>query len=130
MFNKETLARLIDHIDTINKMTEQRGFCNIRLFIPKVISEAGKLHFLVEVKGKEVSIFDKARLKMDIAELLNYKDIIIETEHGFTAEGKERIIGEQIAISETNEQVIKEFFNEKLIAQLSQDSISSLKFSS
>lgn len=114
MLNEETIKLLTGNISEIIKTTTLNGFTNLRLFQPLIASESLSLHFLVKIEKGDVSLFDKARLKLNLVKILNYDDIIILTENELNSEAKAKIIGPQLTICPANISAIQLFFAEKL----------------
>lgn len=98
MFTQENLEKLIEHIDDIISYTEEKGFANIKLINPLRLSQKENLHFMVTVKDKNVSLFDKAQLTNKLKKFLNCEDIIVITENQFDPETKAELIDEKSAV--------------------------------
>lgn len=107
MFNQETLKKLINESDKIFILVTKMGFSNLRLFKSKNKIYMDKLHFLVTVVNPDISLFDIAKLKIELAQFLNLKpeDLIILTD-GSLAHPSE-IIEKQFAITKENINEIK-----------------------
>jgi hypothetical protein len=123
MINGHTLKNLLKNIDSIHTLVTNRGFKNIRLFEPLDRAEENELNFIVAFANETLSIYDKARLKLELCKFLQILDneLLLVVEDNLNPQAAELVVGEQVSISENNTLAILEFFNHHFNMQLSQE---------
>jgi hypothetical protein len=123
MINGYTMRTLLKNMDSIVACVTDRGFKNIRLFEPLDRAGKDKLNFIVGSANEELSIYDKARLILELSKLLQIPDdeLLLVIEDNLNPQAAERVIGEQVSFSENNTLAILEFFNHQFNAQLNEE---------
>ncbi|MGB6977396.1 MAG: hypothetical protein WBE18_08105 [Gammaproteobacteria bacterium] len=117
------MRNLHRNIDDITTLVINRGFKNIRLFEPLDRAGENSLNFIVISVNEALSIYDKARLKLELCKLLQIPDneLLLVVEDNLNPQAAERLIGRQVPISVNNILPILDFFNNHFNAQINQE---------